>query len=154
MPYFRQIILNRLVGHAGCVVEIDESKFGKRTYNRGIERGTNNIFMKVVHTRDAATLFPIIQRCVKPGTQTITDEWSSYQRLSTVGFTHQTVNRSLHFVNPTTGAHTQNIEGTWRLAKRKLKRGSGTSSLLFTGYLIEFMWRKKYGEEFAFSNFY
>ena len=119
----------------------------------GIERGTNNIFMKVVHTRDATTLLPIIQRCVKPGTQIISDEWSSYQRLSTVGFTHQTVNHSLHFDNPTTGAHTQNIECTWRLAKRKLKRGSGTSSLIFKGYITEFTWTKKYGKEFAFSNY-
>ena len=76
--------------------------------------------MKVVHTRDAATLLPIIQKCVKPGTQTITDECrSSYQRLSTVGFTHQTVNHSLHFVNPTTDAYAQNIEGTWRLRLRE-----------------------------------
>ena len=152
------------IGGPGCIVEIDESKFGKRKYNRGrlrdgkwvlggIERGSDNIFVRVVHTRDAATLLPIIQKCVEPGTTIITDEWHAYGRLSAHGFTHQSVNHTLHFVDPTTGAHTNNIEGTWSLAKMKLKRGSGTSSQHFPGYLVEYMWRRKYGKDFAFANF-
>ena len=78
------------IGGPGCTVEIDESKFGKRKYNRGrlrdgkwvlggIERGSDNMFMRDVHARDAATLLPIIQNCVEPGTTIITDEWRAYR---------------------------------------------------------------------------
>ena len=63
----------------GGIVEIDESKFGKRKYNQGryrdghwvfggVERGSNDVFMVEVSDRSAATLLPIIQRFIKPGT--------------------------------------------------------------------------------------
>ncbi len=147
----------------GTVVEIDESMFGKRKYHvgrvaqgkwviGGVERGTDNMFMVMVNTRDAATLLPIIQRYVKPGTTIHTDQWAAYNRLSTLGYTHQTVNHSVNFVDPITGAYTQSIEGSWYAAKRKLKRGHGTSRELFPSYLVEYMWRRKYGKEFSFSN--
>ena len=68
----------------GKVVEIDESKFGRRKYNRGryslgdwvfgdIERSRNNVFMVEVANRSAATLLPIIQQFVMPGTTVISD---------------------------------------------------------------------------------
>ena len=67
------------IGGVGKVVEIDESKFGKRKYNRGrmregqwvlggVERGTDKVFMQIVPSRDAATLLPIIIANVEPGT--------------------------------------------------------------------------------------
>jgi transposase-like protein len=60
-------------------VEIDESKFGKRKYNRGrlrdgkwvfggCERGSDKGFMVIVDDRTAATLLPIIQDKILPGT--------------------------------------------------------------------------------------
>ena len=61
------------IGGVGKVVEIDESKFGKRKYNRGrrregqwvlggVERGSDEMFMQIVPSRDAATLLPVISR--------------------------------------------------------------------------------------------
>ncbi len=70
------------IGGVGKVVEIDESKFGRKQYNRGryrdghwvfggVERGTNNVFMVELPDRTAATLLPIIQQYILPGTTVI-----------------------------------------------------------------------------------
>ena len=155
---------NEKIGGVGKVVEIDEAKFGKRKYNRGrrreghwvlggVERGSDNVFMQIVPSRDAATLLPIILANVEPGTEIHTDEWKSYARLNRQGFVHRSVNHSIQFVNPLNGAHTQSIECTWAHAKKKYKRMHGTSKPLFGTYLIEFMWRKKFGKDTPFTMF-
>ncbi len=65
------------IGERGKVVEIDESKFGKRKFNRGrrvdghwvfagIERGSSEAFMVEVSDRSAATLLPLIQHHGSP----------------------------------------------------------------------------------------
>ena len=56
----------------------------------GIERGTTKSFMVVVEDRSAATLIPIIQRYIRPGSVIISDEWQAYSTLSSLGYTHQT----------------------------------------------------------------
>ena len=77
------------IGGVGKVVEIDELKFGKSEYNwgryrdghrvfGGVERGSNDVFMLEVRDRSAATLLPLIQRFIKPGTTVISDEWRAY----------------------------------------------------------------------------
>ena len=88
--FFRDVCAQYFFDHPmtirgpGTVVEIDESKFGKRKYYRGrmvdghwvfggIERGTTKSFM-VVDDRSTATLIPIIQRYIRPGTLIISDE--------------------------------------------------------------------------------
>ena len=145
-------------------VEIDESKFGKRKYNRGrvvdghwvfggIERGSGECFLVEVEKRDAATLLPLISQHVRPGSIVLSDEWSSYNQLTaTTGSTHQTVNHSLYFVDPTTGAHTQSVEGMWSCCKRMMREEKVMNSALFETYLPEFMWRKRFGGPIAFGN--
>ena len=55
--------------------------------------------------RDARTLLTIIQRHVQPGSLVYTDEWAAYRQMQRVlGFNHQTVNHSVNFVDPITGA--------------------------------------------------
>ena len=67
----------------------------------------------------------------------ISDEWRSYLRISTLGMSHQIVNHSINFVDPTTGAHTQTIESKWSQVKGMTrKRGvMNTSEELFDTYL-------------------
>eukprot|EP00731_Ephydatia_muelleri_P001467 Em0001g1467a len=150
------------IGGVGKVVEIDESKFGKRKYNRGrrregqwvlggVERGSEEMFMQIVPSRDAATLLPVIIANVKPGTEIHTDEWRSYARLNRRGYVHHTVNHSIEFVNPANGAHTQSIECTWAHAKKKYKKMHGTSKALFPTYLLEFIWRRKIAKDTPFA---
>ena len=84
-------------------------------------------YMEVVHQRDAATLLPIIQAHVAPGTVVHSDQWAAYNRISSLPnvSSHSTVNHSVTFVDPATGTHTQNIESYWNRCKTKLKRMKG-----------------------------
>lgn len=118
-------------------VQIDESKFlGKRKYNRGrggnfpatygwvfggICSQTKFGFYQVVDRRDANTLLPIIEENIEKESEVISDHWGAYNAVGTMGYTHKRVNHSQNFVDPTTGAHTQNIESMWRAIKAFVK---------------------------------
>ena len=55
-------------------------------------------------------------------------------------YQHLIINHSLNFVDPTdSDKHTQNIEGIWMHAKRKLRYQFGTDENYFPEYLAEFM---------------
>ena len=103
--------------------------------------------MELVASHDAATLLPIIQRHVRPGTIVWSDMWAAYnnvQHLPPVA-QHQTVNHSIEFVNSATGVHTQNIESYWNRVKIKIKRMRGCHDQMMSSYLDEFMWRERHG---------
>jgi hypothetical protein len=104
------------------IVEIDESLFFRRKYNRGrysgaswvfgmVERGSTKCAFFPVLDRSAATLLPIIKDNCHPGTTIISDCWAAYNALSQdPGFSHLTVNHSLNFVSPDNPVvHTQNF---------------------------------------------
>ncbi|XP_065665553.1 uncharacterized protein LOC136086979 [Hydra vulgaris] len=63
------------LGGPGSLVEIDESLFSRRKYNR-------------VH-HDAATLLPIIRQWIRPGTEIWSDMWAAYRGLAAQGFQHE-----------------------------------------------------------------
>ena len=65
------------------------------------------------HLEIKETLIPIIKERIADGTTIISDCWKSYDCLSEEDFRHLTFNHSLNFVDPETGAHTQNIECLW-----------------------------------------
>jgi transposase-like protein len=109
-------------------VEIDESKFGKRKYHRGhpvkgqwvfggVERERGNTFLVPVKDLITNTLMAILRDWIEPGTTVISDYWCAYRGLGSQGYTHLTVNHSIEFVDPTTGAHSDTIESTWRTVK-------------------------------------
>jgi len=134
--YCREVCADRIMNHhagqiggPGMTVEIDESKFGKTKYNRGryiegqwvfggICRQTKACFLVPVAQRDKDTLLPIIRTHILPGTHVMSDMWKAYDCLKDEGYSHLTVNHSLNFVDPDTGAHTQRIENTWWGVKR------------------------------------
>ena len=112
--------------------------------------------MEIVQRRDAATLLPIIQAHVAPGTVIHSDEWAAYNRvaaLPNVG-SHSVVNHTYNFVHPTTGTHTQNVESYWNRIKTKLKRMKGCTANQLPSYLDEFMWKERHGttRREAFNN--
>ena len=141
-------------------MQIDESKFEKRKYHRGhdvegqwvfggIEEDSRGCFLVAVERRYEATLLPIIQKRIEPGTIIVSDCWKAYCNLEKHGYIHRTVNHSKEFVNEN-GDNANKIEGHWRQAKCKLPK-FGVRKHLFSTYLAEFMWRymHKNGDLFA-----
>ena len=150
------------IGGEGKVVQIDESKFGKRKYHRGhhvegqwvfggIECDSRKSFLIPVDKRDEHTLLPIIQKWIKPGTTIISDCWKAYTNLGKYGYTHRTVNHSEEFVNKD-GDSTNRIEGHWRHAKVKMPP-FGVRKNHFSSYLAEFMWRYRNRDRDLFEMF-
>ena len=81
------------IGGVGKVVELDESKFGRRKYHRGhhvegqwvfggVERGTGRCFLVPVKERNAETLLRLIRIWIHPGTTVMTDCWAAYNDIS------------------------------------------------------------------------
>lgn len=146
--YDHIIVKKQPIGGIGTIVEIDESKFGKRKYHRGhfvegqwifggIERESKRCFMVPVARRDKKTLQKIIAEWILPGTIIYSDCWAAYNDLNKLGYTHKTVNHSQNFVDPITGVHTNTIESLWNASKRSFS-SSGRRKWFYAGYLSKY----------------
>ena len=149
----------RRIGGPGHIIEIDESKFGKRKYNRGRRvvgkwvlggycRTTGECFLVECdnNRRNHHTLLRLIKAHVKPGTIILTDKWKGYNALSSHGFTHLVVNHRRGFVDPLTGVHTNTCEGMWFHAKKHIQQGHGrtrANSAALASALATFIWNKR-----------
>ncbi|CEF67761.1 Transposase, ISXO2-like domain-containing protein [Strongyloides ratti] len=160
MGYFRQLVADALdtedcvIGGEGIVVEIDETKMGKRKYHRGhpvdgvwvvggVEKTEERrVFAVPVEKRDSETLLDVIKKHVKPGSIIHTDLWRGYEGIEEkLGFKHCTVNHSVSFKDPETGIHTNTIEGTWNGFKIMIPARSRTKKDM-EERLWEFAWRR------------
>ena len=142
-----------VLGGPGVVVQIDKSLFSHQVKAHRGRPPTHEVwvfgtvdtsykpalgYMQIVNRRDSATLLPIIQASVAPGSIVHSDELSAYRQIqSQTGLTHRTVNHSLHFVSPT-GVHTNNVESYWNRAKMKIKAMRGCTRDKLSSYLDEF----------------
>ena len=148
------------IGGQGLIVEVDETSFSKRKSNMGrvlsqqwvlggLCRETGQCFLVAVDDRSAATLLAAIADHVETGSTIYTDCWTGYssQQLQVAGFQHFTVNHSYNFVDPFTGVHTQNIERMWGCLKWRNKRHRGTKRDFLQDYFIEFMCRRRMGDD-------
>ena len=71
----------------------------------GICRETKACFLVPVERRDKDTLIPVVRAQILPGICVMSDMWKAYDCLQDEGYNHLTVNHSLNFVDPGTGAH-------------------------------------------------
>uniref|UniRef100_A0A0N5BZL9 DDE_Tnp_IS1595 domain-containing protein n=1 Tax=Strongyloides papillosus TaxID=174720 RepID=A0A0N5BZL9_STREA len=144
------------IGGPGIIVEIDESKFGKRKYHRGhrvdgawvlegVEKTSERrLFVRVIEKRDARTLETIIKQHVLPGSIIHTDSWRGYSNLANLRrmrYTHRVVNHSQSFRNPETGVHTNIIEGTWSGVKLGIPLRCRNREVI-DDYLWGFVWKR------------
>ncbi|KAG0422105.1 hypothetical protein DMUE_6236, partial [Dictyocoela muelleri] len=150
---------NIMIGGVGVIVEIDESKFGKRKYNRGhrvdgvwilgmVERTVARrcVFVSI-EKRNKETLCGVICRYVRKGSILYTDEWRGYYGIENHGYTHYTVNHSISFVNAVNGVHTNTIEGNWSALKLFVpKRYRCLYYIDFFLYL--FMFKRNHGKNY------
>ncbi|XP_022117869.1 uncharacterized protein LOC110995153 [Pieris rapae] len=156
------------IGGPGKIVQIDESKFGKRKYNRGrhieghwvlgmIADNSEDLRLEVCpdNIRSADVLIPIIQKHVEVGTTIHTDSWRAYDCLSEHGYQHKKVTYSdpdKPFVADD-GTHTQRIESQWRVVKSFFKKdnyNSCSNTDSFSDHIYEYLWRrnnKKYRKD-------
>ena len=158
---FRQLVANEVeedegqIGGKNVIVEIDESKFGKRKYHRGhhvegawviggVERTVERrVFAEVVEKRDAATLVDVVRRRVAPGSIVYSDLWKAYEAIpSAAHLEHRTVNHSRYFVDPDTGVHTNTIEGTWHGLKVGIPERVNYLGKI-ENHISEFIWRRQ-----------
>lgn len=144
------------IGGPGVLVEIDETKLGKRKYHRGhrvdgvwilvgVEKTeSRRVFLKRVVDRSAETLEGIIEQHVEVGSIVTTDMWRGYSKLTNnLGLEHRTVNHSLHFKDPDTGSNTNTVEGTNNALKIQIRPRNRTWQV--EEHLSEFVWRRKHG---------
>lgn len=162
--HFRQLVEQSLVpedqviGGPGIIVEVDETKLGKRKYNRGhrvngvwvvvgVERTEEcKMFLIPVENRSATTLTQIISSHVAPGSIVYTDCWRGYSQIQpTLHLQHCTVNHSQCFKDPISGVCTNKVEGVNSGLKRKIPNRNRVEHDIDC-HLAEYIWRKKCNE--------
>jgi hypothetical protein len=161
--HLRQLVADSLdeedcvIGGEGIRVELDETKLGKRKFNRGhrvegvwvfggVEiTNERKVFLCIVDRRDAHTLRSQILKYVRRGSIIVTDFWRGYLGLEELGYVHHRVNHSEGFVDPISGACTNTIEGTWSGLKLKIPIRNRTVEC--EGNLWEFIWRRRHASD-------
>ncbi|RUS68477.1 hypothetical protein EGW08_023761 [Elysia chlorotica] len=143
------------------VVEIDESLVARRKYNRGhnvaqrwvfggICPATGEGFLQMIPDKSAATLLPLIQEHIAPGSIIHSDGNPSYNNIVNLPvnppYQHLVVVHDRNFVDPITGACTNHIECFWKNCKRKFKYMCGVQNTNLGSHLDEFMWRERFGK--------
>lgn len=145
----------RNIGGKEVIVEVDETKMGKRKYNRGhrvegvwvivgIERREGKAFFAVdVEKRDYETIKVIFQKYIHPESIVYTDGWKTYPKVcEELGLRHRIVNHSKWFKDPETGVHTNTVEGQNNGLKMGIPARNRNKKNI-SGFLHYLVWKKQ-----------
>ncbi|KAK4884047.1 hypothetical protein RN001_000318 [Aquatica leii] len=149
------------IGGPGVVVEIDETKIGKRKYNRGRNVDGHWIVgmveIDVVEGRGKGGRFRL--EICKPPALALDGKPRGRLELEAIirkhvepGYNHLTVNHQTNFIDPNTFANTQTIESQWRPLKYKLRK-EGVRDEYLAYHLCEYLWRRHFKETNLFMSF-
>jgi IS1 family transposase len=169
--HFRQLTASTLdeenttIGGPGVIVEVDETKIGKRKYHRGhrvdgvwvivgVERTPDRkVFAVPVSTRDEETIRQVIEHHVNIGSDVYTDGWRAYTWLDQdPRYSHHVVNHSVSFKDEETGTHTNTVEGTNSGLKNFIPVRSRVREGI-EGRLSEFVWRRTHEDSCLWDRF-
>ena len=147
--------IDTVIGGQDIVVDVDETKLGRRKFNMGhhvegvwvvvgVERTPQRrVFAVAVENRSAETLQEIIRTHVAPGSIVHTDGWRGYSGLEeTSDVVHRVVNHRDGFIDRRTGVHTNVVEGTNFALKRMIPVRSRVKDGI-EDHLSEFVWRRQ-----------
>lgn len=146
------------MGGSGVVIHFDETPITSRHGNTGRFMTSNTVwavgavdivnrscFLKFLPSRSRADLYYFINEWILPNSVIHTDSLASYHTLSSLGFTHFSVNHSRNLVGPD-GIHTNWIEGIFGAMKKMMRKydsnWSGVENLNL--HLSEFCFRYCY----------
>ena len=94
--------------------------------------------MIAVDKRDSETLTNKLKNFIDEKSTICTDKWKGYNRIAKEFANHLTVNHSKNFKDPTTGAHTNSIEGNWSGVKLNIPFKNRTKNRINV-YLMRYM---------------
>ena len=134
-------------------IEIDEAYFGAKrirgkrgrgaggkTIVLGLRKRNGSVYADIIPDVQRRTLFPIIRRVVRSGSDIYTDGWRSYDALAIYGYNHKTVKHEENeFARGDT--HVNGIESYWSWAKRRAIKFNGIKKSEFAHFLLESEWR-------------
>ena len=168
--YSKDLIENgQMLGGLGRIVQIDEPLLAKAKRARnnharpvreqwvfgGYDGEARLGWIELVENRERETLFPLIREWCHEGSIIVSDAWPAYCHIregvihshiqEQLGFEHRIVVHEHNFVDPDSGAHTNNVEAYWQRCKRRFKRMYGTSRILLPSHVDEFLWQERLG---------
>ncbi|KAG0430607.1 hypothetical protein DMUE_5645 [Dictyocoela muelleri] len=149
---------SKKIGGEGIIIHFDETPMTHRHGGLGRENPSNTVwvvgavdihqrkcFLKFLPSRSRDDLFIFLREWILPGSVVHTDSHRSYLTLSSLGFTHFTVNHSRELVSRD-GIHTNWIEGIFgslkKLQRKYDSNWSGVENLNI--FLSEFCFRYTY----------
>ena len=142
------------IGGPGHVIQIDESRIGRKCHLGRVVEGdwilgmidveTNEVRMTVCpnNRRDSNTLYELIAEHVELTSTIQTDAWRGYNGLLADGFAaHLSVNHAENFVDPVTNHHSHNLDSRWRALRKRLYRAGIRRGDIHV-HLCEYLWHQ------------
>ncbi|XP_023233817.1 uncharacterized protein LOC111633476 [Centruroides sculpturatus] len=138
------------LGGRGKIVELGETKVGKKKFNKGrllegqwilggIERDSRRMFVASVKERNINTFLSILKEWIYPGTTIIAECAKSYTLQSDERLKRFIVKYKINFIDPFTSTHGQSMNNRWK------QRDVPDSRKEFPNtYFLEYMYRVKY----------